>query len=447
MTSASFRNINLGVFSYQYETAGRGPAFWGFLVLVPFLLVLFGWVALAPLSAAAIAHGAVVLNGDRKIVQHLEGGLVDEILVTEGALVEEGAPIFVIRDVSQRAQINMLYDQLASSRALRARLIAERDQLEQLNFSDLTKDINLPSEKFEELRVAQVRMFKNRKESLNTKIHLIKSRQEATKQEIMGLKRQLSAVKRQLNLTLQELVTVRSLFKKGLVTGNRFMEIQRDHAEFEGEAGQIAANIARLEQSVATSEIEVIDLRIEVRNQVLEDLQQIELTVHELTQQTSEMQDELSRTVIRAPVTGRAMDIQFQTKGAVVRPGERILDIVPLDDRLIVEARVNPNDIDLVTEGLKTKILLSAYKAKKVPKLDGEVINVSADILSDQKTGDSFFLARVLVDETILRTLKSDVKLYPGMPAQVFLLAGERTVADYLLSPILDATYRAFREE
>lgn len=141
------------------------------------------------------------------------------------------------------------------------------------------------------------------------------------------------------------------------------------------------------------------------------------------------------------------MDLKVHPKGAVVQPSARILDIVPGDDRLIVEARLNPNDIDLVTTGTKTKVLLSAYKAKKVPKLDGEVLPVSADIVFDEATGERYFLTRILVDDSVLKDLKSDVALYPGMPAQVFLIAGERTVADYLLSPVIDAAYRAFREE
>lgn len=436
-----------GVFSYSYETAGRGPAIWGFLVLVPFLVILGAWAAIAEINAAAIAIGEVVLNQDRKTIQHLEGGIIDEILISEGDPIERGAPILVIRDVSQRTRINTLYNQLASARALRSRLTAERDGAENPSFDGLTTSIELPKVEFESLKATQIKLFDARQKSLMAKIDLIKSRKIASSKEIIGLTHQLKSIHKQLELTNEETKTVQSLYKRKLITGNRVMQLERDTAEFEGEAGSISANIARLEQAIVGADIEIIDLKTEIRNQVLEELQQAELNEQELTHQLIAMSDQLERTIIKAPVTGRAMDLQFHTRGAVIQPGQRILDIVPDDDRLIVEARLLPNDIDIVFAGLKTKVLLSAYKAKKVPKLDGEVLSVSADILTDTATGERYFLARILVDDKVLKDLKADVALYPGMPAQVFFLAGERTVADYLLSPIIDATYRAFREE
>ena len=225
------------------------------------------------------------------------------------------------------------------------------------------------------------------------------------------------------------------------------MTLQRNDAELKGQFGTLKANIAQLRQAIAGSEIEIIDLKTETHNAVLDELNQVTLSIQELQNQLNQLEDRLKRTVIRAPSDGIAMDLQVHTKGAVVQPGQRIMDIVPQDDRLIIEARLNPNDIDLVTTGTEAKVVLSAYKAKKVPKLDAKVLTVSADTLQDEVTGERYFAARILVDDSIFEELKADIALYPGMPAQVFLIVGERTVADYLLAPVKDATYRAFREE
>lgn len=436
-----------GIFSYNYETAGRGPARWGFLVLVPFLIILGGWATFAPLNAAAIATGEVVLNQDRKTVQYLEGGIVDNILIGEGEEIERGQPILIIRDISQRTRINMIYNQLASARAVQSRLVAERDGLQMLDFSKLADSIDLPKPELLSLRNTQTKLFISRQTSLKTKIELIEARKIASQKQIEGLKAELKAMRTQHRLAQEEMKIVAGLFKKKIATTQRKMATERTNAELEGQIGSLEADIARLEESILAADIEVIDLQTDTQNAVLQQLQEVDLSIQDLTHQMGETLDQLERTIIKAPSSGRIMDLQVHTKGAVVQPGARILDIVPDDDRLIVEAKLNPNDIDLVNEGVKAKVLLSAYKAKKVPKLDGEVLHVSADILTDKTTGERYFLARVLVDDNVLNNLKADVSLYPGMPAQVFFLAGERTVADYMLSPVLDATYRAFREE
>lgn len=435
------------VFGYDYETAGKGPVLWMFAIILPFLILLGTWTAFAKLNAAAIAPGEVVLNKERKTIQHLEGGLIEEILVSEGQAVRAGDPIFSIRDVQERSQLGIIYNQLASAQVLEARLIAERDQAEKPDFSTVGTLVDLPQSAIDKRIKAQVKLFNSRFKSINTKIDLIKARKASAQEEIIGLNEQVIAVKRQIELGDAELASVEVLYNKKLVTANRMMTLQRNGAELKGQFGTLKANIAQLRQAIAGSEIEIIDLKTETHNAVLDELNQVTLSIQELQNQLNQLEDRLKRTVIRAPSDGIAMDLQVHTKGAVVQPGQRIMDIVPQDDRLIIEARLNPNDIDLVTTGTAAKVVLSAYKAKKVPKLDAKVLTVSADTLQDEVTGERYFAARILVDDSIFEELKADIALYPGMPAQVFLIVGERTVADYLLAPVKDATYRAFREE
>ncbi|MES9883508.1 MAG: HlyD family type I secretion periplasmic adaptor subunit [Sedimenticola sp.] len=436
-----------GLFQYRFESAGRGPVFWGFTLLLP-ILVAFGlWSVLAPLNAAVIANAEVVLNDDRKTVQHLEGGIVEEILVEEAQEVEKGQPVLVIRDISQRTQVEILHDQLVNSRVLNARLKAERDSAKEPDFSLITESIQIDEKTVQRLKAVQLSVFRSRRAFLETKVKLIEAQKEQAKKELEGLRVQLTWAKSQLAFLRQELKGVSRLYDQQMATLTNKLTLKKEGAALEANIGRLAANIAQLEQVFLSYNIEIINIKLERQNSILDQLQNNEMAMLELTHQLRVISDALDRTVVRAPVRGRVMDLQVHTRGAVISPGQRIMDIVPVDGRLILEARVNPNDIDLVAAGGNVKVLLSAYKAKKVPKIDGVVLNVSGDTLADEVSGERYFLARVQVDDSIFDLLNEEIDLYPGMPAQIFFLAGERTLADYLLSPVSDATYRAFREE
>ncbi|MES9859187.1 MAG: HlyD family type I secretion periplasmic adaptor subunit [Sedimenticola sp.] len=436
-----------GLFQYRFESAGRVPVFWGFTLLLP-ILVAFGlWSVLAPLNAAVIANAEVVLNDDRKTVQHLEGGIVEEILVEEAQEVEKGQPVLVIRDISQRTQVEILHDQLVNSRMLNARLKAERDSAKEPDFSLITESIQIDEKTVQRLKAVQLSVFRSRRAFLETKVKLIGAQKEQAKKELEGLRVQLTWAKNQLAFLRQELKGVSRLYDQQMATLTNKLALKKEGAALEANIGRLAANIAQLEQVFLSYDIEIINIKLERQNSILDQLQNNEMAMLELTHQLRVISDALDRTVVRAPVRGRVMDLQVHTRGAVISPGQRIMDIVPVDGRLILEARVNPNDIDLVAAGGNVKVLLSAYKAKKVPKIDGVVLNVSGDTLADEVSGERYFLARVQVDDSIFDLLNEEIDLYPGMPAQIFFLAGERTLADYLLSPVSDATYRAFREE
>jgi len=435
------------IFGYHFETAGRAPALFGYLILVPFLLIFLVWAMWAPLSAAAIANGEIVLNFDRKKVQHLEGGIIDKLLVAEGQLVRKDDPILIIRDVPQRSQIDTLYEQIANTRASLARLRAGRDGTDTPDFSGLDTGLELPLGKAEALIALQRRLFETRKQSLISKIEIIQAQKAQSRSEITGLEAQLVATSTQLKLVFEEYNSVSTLREKGYTPLDKIRELEKAMAELQGKIGELAASIARSQHGILAAEMQIHSLNNEQQQSVLDELQKSELSLQEMTHQLTSIMDQLTRTTVKAPSSGRVMDLQFHTEGAVIAPGERILDIVPVDDRLIVEAKLLPTDIDLVHEGGKAKVLLSAYKAKKVPKIDGVVDTISGDILSNEMTGEKYFQVRVAVDESALKKLTAEVTLYPGMPVQVFFIEQDRTLADYLLSPITDATYRAFREE
>jgi HlyD family type I secretion membrane fusion protein len=290
-------------------------------------------------------------------------------------------------------------------------------------------------------------LFESRQHSLNAKMEIIQAQKEQYRHEIEGMEAQLIATSSQMKLIYEELTALNALREKGFVPLDKLRELHKSMAEQEGKLGELLAGIARLQQAILGADLQVHDLTNERQQSVLDELQKGELSLQEMTHQLASIMDQLTRTTVKAPSSGRVMDLQFHTEGAVIAPGEKILEIVPEDDRLIVEAKLLPTDIDLVREGGRAKILLSAYKAKKVPKLDGLVETVSGDIHSNEMTGEKYFLVRVAVDDALLKRLVAEVTLYPGMPVQVFFIEQDRTLADYLLSPITDATYRAFREE
>ena len=419
----------------------------GYLALVPLLLGLIVWSMLAPLNAAAIANGEVVLTHDRKVVQHLEGGLIEEIMVREGDAIEAGDPLLAMRDIESRTKLNTLMYQLASSRARHQRLLAERDGLRTPDFETLRSGLRLSDNKIQSVKKSQLNLFRARRLSSRTKIALIEARQVSAKKEIDGLTHQLASVVERREIALEERHTLSKLYKKQLAKRNSILRVKREIAELEGEIGSVEAKIAHLEQQVLSLEVEIIDFKAEAQTDVLTELQRTELEIKALTEELVEASDEFIRTIVRSPSSGLVMNMKIHTIGAVVKPGEPILEIVPQDDRLIVEARVDPNDIDLVTKGTKAKVLLSAYNARKTPKLDGEVISVTGDVLIDEVTNRRYFIARITTDDRNLANFGENMSLYPGMRAQVFLIAGERTIADYLLSPLIDATFGAFREE
>ena len=433
--------------AYDTSNAGRGPMKVGLLLIVPMIAAFGVWAATAPLNSAAIAAGEIVLSSERKTIQHLEGGLVKELYVQEGTEVEQGAPLVVVEDLNERAQIEALTVQLVNTRAQIARLVAERDGADAPDFSAIAESLTIDPEKVDAFADTHLGVFENLTASASSVVSLAQSRKEQIAREADGLRAQLAAKRDELVFVEDELENQESLFERGLSIKEKVTEQKRRKTVLEGEIGSLTASIARVEQSLIDQDLEIVRMRNERSSALLGELQQAQVSTQAGLQELRTLQDRQARTVIRAPVDGNVLAVQVHTIGAVVAPGAPLMDIVPAQDDLIVEARVLPTDIDLVFEEMDAKVQLSAFKAQKVQKLSAKVTSVSGDILSDEMTGERYFLARLVVDEKELAELPETVSLSAGMPADVFLIAGERTVADYLLSPIVDAAYKAFRED
>ncbi len=427
---------------YDSENVAAQPLKLGMYLAVVFVGTFVLWGTFAPINSAVIAPGKVVLDFNRKVVQHLEGGIVEQIFVKEGQFVVTDEPLVSLRDVSVSSQQSLLNNQLMNARAQKIRLEGERDSWSTPDFQSLS-EISDNHTVFE----TQKDIFDSRKKSIQGKIGIFKKQKQQGEDELSGLESQIVAIKKELELAGKE----QSMFKKLAAGGNvaltRVIEAEKQIAHLEGTYGELTAEVAKIKKANLAIELEIIDLQNEHLNRVLSELEEVEQAISDLTEQTEAASDILTRTVIRAPVSGTIMDLQVHTVGAVVSPGAEIMYVVPQDDTMIVEAIVNPNDIDQVYSGMPAKVQLTAYRAKKAPKLDATVITVSADILKDELTGEAYYLARVKVAESMLKELQSNIKLYPGMPAQVFMIGDARSLFDYLFTPISDATYKAFREE
>ncbi len=415
-----------------------GAIKYGLLSLVAFFIIFGFWAAIVPIKSAAIADGTIVLDFNRKTIQHLEGGIIENILVQEGQMVNEGDVLLYLNDIKAKSEQQIVKKRLYTMKVQRERLLAERaNKKPDLNkfFIEYTANVKSDEEKKEAAEVV-----KQQGQLFNTKIEKLAGEIRVLHDKLHSYQGQAVAARRRLKILSNELKAIKPLVKEKNLPVLRQYDIEKQIAELQGILAQSNADAAAAKKQIDNYKNE--DL-----TKTLDELKETELEIVNLTNQLENAKDVLKRSEILAPVAGRVMNIKFHTIGAVVPPGGEIMNIVPQDEELIVEAKVKPQDIDEVFSGLKAKVMLTAYKGKKVPKLNGVVFNVSPDITTNEQTRESYFLVRVKISKDELKNLKLKINLYPGMPAQVFIITGSRTVIDYLFDPIKDAAYKAFREQ
>lgn len=404
-----------------------------------------GWAALAPLASAAIAPGIVTVDGNRKTVQHLDGGIIAEILVREGDHVVAGQPVMRLDDLETRSTIALLDGQVWALAAQEARLAAERDGRADVTFpmelTDLTKERAVV-----EILAGQQRIFTSRRTSLDSRAEVIRQRIAQQQAQIAALDAQRAAGRGQLALIAEEVVGVEAMVRQGLERKPRLLALQRQQVELEGQQGDLANRMAQAREAIAQAELEILSLRDDRQSEIATELRDVQVRLAEAREKRGAAAVRQGRRDVVAPVAGVVMKLRHFAPGAVVTPGGEILDLVPQDEPLVIDARVSPTDIDVVRAGLPAKVVLSAFKSRTTPQLAGRVTRVSADALTDERTGTAYYRAQVEVDADELAALDG-VHLQPGMPAETLILTGERTLLRYLLQPIEDSFRRAFRED
>jgi len=403
------------------------------------------WAAAAPLSSAAIAPGIVSPKSSRQTVQHLEGGIIRDLLVHEGDHVVAGETLITLEDVSARSEAQSLRNRYQQLVATEARLIAEREAAPEITFPPLLmRQITDPG--IRQITDSQVGQFNTRRANDESRKAILRQRIAELDQQIGGLEEQLTAVERQNVLIGEETDGVQTLVTKGLERKPRLLALQRNTAELLGQQGDLKAKIAQARESIGETQLEIMKTDIQRTEDVAAELSDTQAKIVEAFQALTEREDRLARTAIVAPVTGIVLDLRFKTTGGVVKPGDDVIDIVPTEDALVIDARISPKDIDQVHGGLKANVMFPAYTQRTLPRLEGKVTQVSADTLTDQRTGERYYTARVEVDRQKIHKMAPNIELQPGMPAEVFIATGEKTVLEYLLGPFIQVLSKGFRE-
>jgi len=444
------KSANASIGGPILSTGGRFglhfPIVIGCIIIALFFGALGGWAALAPLESAAIAPGEVAIDTKRKTIQHLEGGIIGEILVRDGDIVVAGQVLIRLEEIQSRAELGLLQGRHITASAVETRLIAERDGRKDIAFPEWLLDRLVEPEVIKTVS-GQDNIFNSRRESLNHQTLILRQRIAQFEEEITGLEGQIAAENVQLKLIAEESEDVRRLVELGLARRPRLLSLEREAAALEGQRSQNLAGIARTRQSISEARLRISELQTAMINEVVQQLSKTQVELFDLADRIRASEYKLARMEIRAPIEGTIVNLQVHTLGGVIAPGAPLLDIVPSDDSLVIEARVDPGDIDVVRTGLEAHVRISAFSQRNMTPIPGVVTYVSADRLNDERTGVGYYVARIMLEEKDIFEALQGAKLQPGMQAEVIIATGTRTALDAIISPIAGSFNRAFREE
>jgi HlyD family secretion protein len=409
-----------------------------------------GWASTTDIAGAVIASGTVIVESNAKKVQHHNGGIVGEILVQEGSEVEAGQILLRLDDTLTRATLGVVQSQLDLHVARESRLMAEQDGRDAVSFPEAARNVRT-REAAESAIAGEQRLFQSRREGRDGQRAQLRERVAQIGEEIRGLTAQQQSKDSEIKLIGEQLVGVSELYKKNLVTSERYMQLQRDEARLHGERGQLIADIARSRGKIAETELQILQLDQDFRTDVLKDLRETQAKIAELEERANAAADDLKRTEIRAPRAGIVYQLQVHTIGGVIGKGDTVMQIAPRAEPLIVEAKVAPQDIDQVAVGASVRVRIEAGNRRMTPDLRGKVTVVSPDLTRESEAlakgaqAQQYYLARVAFSEAGLASL-GGLQLVPGMPAEVYIRTQDRTPLEYLLKPLQEQLARTFRE-
>jgi HlyD family secretion protein len=404
-----------------------------------------GWAALVPLAGAVIVPGNLVVQSNVKAIQHPTGGVVSEIAVHNGQRVSSGELLVRLDAIQAQAGLQVITKQLDEARARIARLTAERDGLNQIAMpAELAGRAG--EDTVSTLLISEETLFRARGKARRSQIDVFQSRISQLGEQIGGLDAQVEAKTKQLDLIGGELTGVQTLYDKQLVPLARLTALQRESARIEGERGQLTSSIAETRSKIGEAQLQILKVEHDFRTDVVKELGESQGKEAELVERGTAARDVLDRIEIRTPASGVVQQLSVHSIGGVIKPGDSIMEIVPDLDDLQIEARLQPNDIDHVRTGQDAFVRFPAFNQRVTPQVTGVVSYVSPDASRDPQTNTSYFTVRVTLSEDERRRL-AGLQLVPGMPAEVFMQTGSRTMMSYLLKPITDQMRRAFVEQ
>ncbi|SEG26400.1 HlyD family secretion protein [Thalassococcus halodurans] len=404
------------------------------------------WAAITNISGAIIAPGQIVVDRNRQVVQHPDGGVVSEILIDEGDTVVADQVLLRLDPTLLQSRLSIVESQYFEIIARRARLQAERDGLEQISFpEELLTEAETSAEVAEQIE-GQRSLFVARKASDARELEQLQKRADQIADQIVGIDAQQDALNEQLELIESELVDQQSLLDKGLAQASRVLALKREKSNLMGTVGELTAQKAQSEGRITELDLEAIKLETQRREEAISEIRDLQVNEREMAEERRALREQLDRLDIRAPVSGVIYGLTVFTPRSVIRAADPVLFLVPQDRPLIIEARVDPIHIDQIRLGQEVLLRFSALDQRSTPELVGQVTQVSADAFQDDNTGLSFYMAEVTLSEGEIDRLPEGVTLIPGMPVESFLRTEDRTPLAYFVKPLSDYFAKAFRE-
>jgi HlyD family type I secretion membrane fusion protein len=430
----------------------RRPIRIGIGVALAFFVGFLGWAALVRLDSGVTAQGYVVVAGNRKAVQHREGGIVGNLYVHEGDVVKAGQVLLKLADDELRSRERAASSQVIALKAYKARLAAEIEDKRSISFP--TEFAGMTGADLEDARInmrVQQREFDLRGLALATEKKVLRERMTELRHQASGSRAQVSASERQGELIGDELVGLRDLERQGYVAMSKVREAERAEAQYRGSRGEYEGGVAKSLASIGETQVQMIGLDRNHAADAAQQFREADLKLAELEPQLIALRTQLARTIVRAPVAGQVVGLKVFTNGGVIGAGETLMEIVPTRESLVVLAKVDPSDIDDLTIGQQTEIKIPAFHNRGLPILNGQVSKVSADRLVDEKTGKAYFDVEVVVPPAELKILRdvrgSKTDLIAGLPVDIVIKQRKRSALDYMFEPIGQALWRSFREE
>ncbi|ANS85858.1 Type I secretion system membrane fusion protein PrsE [Vibrio scophthalmi] len=448
MADPMFHQIkNEGIEYHDSRSLSFDPSTTSKITLGVVLLMLFGfmlWATFAKLSSAAIAPGVIIVESKRKPIQHLEGGIVKSIHIADGQAVERG-DLLITLDASQaHAQLYGLRAQWQSDLARLNRLQSELSDQKRIQFDPRLIELK-DDPRVQTILDTQAKLFDKRRSLRRGEDKILNEKIAQANLDLDGLRKRYQADEQGLVYLTEQLEMHETLLETGNTSKSRLLDLKREYSDLSGNLAELDIKINRAQRGVSEAQLQDTNADFDYAKQIGEEIQQLERSINETNQAMINAQQVLKRIEIRAPQSGVVVGLSVFAQQSVISPGEKIMEIVPQQDQLIVEALLKPEDIDVVYLGLNTQVRLSAYNFRRTPPVRGKLVHISADRITDQASGSSAYLAQIALNQDDLAVLQ-DVTLYPGMPAEVMILLNEKTPLDYLLSPLSVSAYKAMRE-
>lgn len=435
--------------------SARSPILFGTFVVV--FMALFGlvWAGTAPLDSASVALGKVISNSQKKEINHPEGGIIKKIYVKVGDEVKKDDPLIEIDDTKIRSDYESTLNLYRTFLAAETRLLAEINGEKELNYPDfLLSNRSLPE--VAKIIETQNNLFQSKSDLARSEHDALKQKIEQSKKQIEGYNARKISTEKSLELIRDRLDATKKLYQQNFANKANLLELERNEAQLQGDIAQVEAEIAKTQQEITKTEIELISLDSKISTQALSELRETQTNLSTNRERFFALQESLKRIIIKSPVDGTVNNINYHTIGSSIIPNQTIAEISPKDDRLVIEAKVEPRHIDSISVGLTANIRFSAFKSRTTPSFIGKVVSLSPDIIIDQQTrnpasptADGYYLARIEIDMEYFDKIAKPRKLslHPGMQAEVQIVTGTRTLLRYILDPIIDAMFKGLKEK